>query len=249
MFEYQTLFDARGALYNRANLLFPEARSEEARVILRHLELRVGARWLDVSAGGGYLSVRAAAQGLPRARFDCDGSLPFVRSAGDGRAACVSRAETLPFPEGAAEGAACLAALHHSEDPAGLCRELLRVTAPGHRVAVGDVVAGSAASRFLNGFVHRHTESGHRGRFYPTDALAGFLRTAAGGPVRDERVEVLWTLPSRTDSIVFCRNLFGLEPSATDRAIAEALDGLGARRSPDAFRIPWTMHFASAART
>ena len=82
MFEYQTLFDARGDLYNHANDLYPDARAREAAAILRHLDLAPDARWLDVYAGGGYLSRRAAAEDLPPAAISCDGSLePETRDA------------------------------------------------------------------------------------------------------------------------------------------------------------------------
>lgn len=125
--------------------------------MLRHLDLAPMTRWLDVSAGGGYLSERAVAEGLPPARFACDGSFPFLRASSGVSPACLARAEDLPLPDRRFDAAACLAALHHCEDPATVFEELLRVTALGGRAAVGDVAPGSPAERLLNGFVDRRT--------------------------------------------------------------------------------------------
>ena len=248
MFEYQTLFDARGALYHRANRAFPEARADEARRLLDHLQ--PGSEdWLDVSAGGGYLSERAGAEGLPPARFACDGSLHFLRVSGAAGAACVSRAEELPFGDGSCGGAACLAALHHSEEPAAVACELLRVTRPGGRVALGDVAAGSPAAAFLNGFVDRHTEAGHHGRFYDDEVLGAFLAEAGGARLRAEIAEITWDLPGLAEALLFCRNLFGLVPETGDEELSAALGRLGAAGGRGRFRIPWTMVYASAERT
>jgi SAM-dependent methyltransferase len=202
---------------------------------------------VDVSAGGGYLSERAGISRLPRAQFSCDASLAFLRSGSDGRR-CVAGSETLPFSPGAFDAAACLAALHHAEDPVAICRELLRVVSRGGRAALGDVAEGSPASRYLNGFVDRHTEAGHHGRFYSLRTLGDFFASAGGCGLRAEQAELRWVLPTRADAVDFFRCLFGLLPSATDAEIDRALGELGAAEDGGAFRVPWTMHFVSASR-
>jgi SAM-dependent methyltransferase len=247
LFEYQSLFDERGGQYSRANRRYPEARAAEAAAILSHLALSRASRWADVSAGGGYLSERARGLGLPGARFSCDGSLPFLLSGGRALGACVARAEDLPFRERAVDAVACLAALHHSEDPRHACGELLRVARPGGRAALGDVAAESEAARFLNGFVDRHTEAGHRGRFYSLDRLTDFFVSSGGRDPRAEAVRLRWVLPSRADAVAFFRDLFGLVPKTSDDAIGAAIDELGGGGESDAFQIPWTMQFVSAA--
>lgn len=248
MFEYQTLFDARGDLYSRANRRYPKARAAEAEALLSHLALKPSSRWLDVSAGGGYLSERAVAQGLPPARVSCDESLPFLRSAARPGGLGAASAQDLPFADGCFDAVACLAALHHAEDPEAVFREIVRVTAPGGRAALGDVAEDSEAARFLNGFVDRHTAPGHHGRFYSLASLTAFLRRAGGMSIHAERVRLAWTFDSAADAVLFCRDIFGLEASASDAAIRTALDALGgAESSAGAYRIPWTMHHVSAA--
>jgi ubiquinone/menaquinone biosynthesis C-methylase UbiE len=248
LLEYQTLFDARGGLYNRANRLYPEARAREAAALLRHLALSPRARWLDVFAGGGYLSERARAEGFPPASVACDGSLAFLLSSELRRCACVASGSELPFADGSFDAVACLAALHHAEDPSAVICELLRVVARGGRVALGDAAADSPTSLLLNAFVDRHTASGHFGRFYSLETLAGFYDAAGAGDIRTERAQILWIFPSHRGAVDFCRNLFGLMPETTDREIAQALEALGARPSGDRYEVPWTMHFISGRR-
>ena len=119
----------------------------------------------------------------------------------------------------------------------------------------GDVALANATLKLLHargpvdrGFVDRHTAAGHHGRFYSPEELEAFFVLAGGKDPRVESVEICWTLPSARDAVLFFRSLFGLEPSATDREIETQLDGLGASATPAGFRIPWTMHYASAAR-
>jgi len=221
---------------------------EEARAMLRHLALSPWSRWLDACAGGAYLSERAMAQGLPPARVSCDESLPFLRSSDRLDRACMASAEALYFPDQSFDAAACLAALHHAEDPRSVCRELSRVTRPGGRAALGDVALGSPAARFLNGFVDRHTENGHRGRFYSLEALADFFAAAGGREIEYQRAEIAWRFASAKDAILFCRDLFGLEPATSDAEVREALFELGAEPEGEGFRIPWSMHYVSATR-
>jgi SAM-dependent methyltransferase len=245
MSEYRAIFDARGARYNHANRLFPEARAEEGERLLDHLRLREGTRWLDVGAGGGFLATRAAdRRTVP---VGCDASPVFLSDARAYALRTVADYERLPFPNRAFDAAGCLAALHHAEAPDRVIAEMLRVTATGGRIAVGDVAAGSRAARFLNTFVDAHTDQGHAGRFYGGETLAGFLEEAGAREVRAEAVEVGWRFASSSDAPAFCRELFGLRPDTRDADLRVALIELGLEESNGGWRIPWDMVFASAA--
>lgn len=247
MSEYQTLFDARGARYNGANRRFPEARVQEAERMLAHLQLGEATRWLDVGAGGGFLGDRAALAGPRRVACGCDESAAFLAEATSYRLRLATAYERLPFADGAFEAAACLAALHHVEAPERVLAEMLRVTAPGGRIAVGDVTAGSRTARFLNEFVDAHTDTGHAGRFFEAEALAGLLRAAGGRDVRGAAEEIQWSFASRGDAHLFCRELFGLSADADDIDLGGALGYLGLAETGGRWVLPWAMVFVSAA--
>ncbi len=247
MSEYSAIFDARGGHYNLANHRFPEARTEEARAILDHLEFAAADRpWLDVAAGGGYLADRARAEGIGRRAVACDSSLAFLLGSNPYRARSVSQYESLPFADGTFAAAGCLAALHHSEDPQRLIAELLRVTVPGGRAAVGDVAAGSRPAAFLNGFVDRHTDMGHHGRFHTADFLQEAFLRAGGKRPRLECRDLAWRFPSRTGAVEFCHELFGLRPDSSAAEIESALEDLGLEESGAGASLPWRMVFVSA---
>ena len=110
------------------------------------------------------------------------------------------------------------------------------------------MAAGSKASEFLNGFVHRHTEAGHQGRFPDPDSVALLFRTSGGRALRVERVSIAWTFAGKAEAMTFCRDLFGLRPVTADAALADALGVLGACERTGEFRMPWTMLYVSAER-
>jgi len=244
--EYRTIFDARGGRYNHANRLFPDARAEEGDRLLAHLSLPDRVRWLDVGAGGGFLVERAAAAGRRGEPVACDASALFLSEARGYALRTAGDYECLPFPDGAFGAAGCLAVIHHAEDPERVVSEMLRVTAPGGRAAVGDVAAGSRAERFLNGFVDAHTEEGHAGRFRGAPEAGELFARGGGRDVRTEAVRVFWRFGSSSDARFFFRELFGLRGDTEDADLDAAIDWLGLFESADGCRLPWDMVFASA---
>ena len=245
--EYRTLFDARGASYNAANRLYPEARAEEARCMLARVPLCGGALWLDLGAGGGFLAARAEQASPGAAAIGCDESAVFLDGAGGYAMRAVAAFERLPFAAGSFDVAASLAALHHAEEPRAVLAEMLRVVRPGGRVAVGDVAAGSAAAEFLNEFVDAHTGSGHRGRFYRPDDWVGLFAGAGGRGAEASAELVHWRFASAGDAARFCRELFGLDPDTREESLGAALDHLGGFARDGAWLLPWEMVFATAA--
>jgi len=249
MSEYTAIFDARGGHYNLANRRFPGARAQEARALLDHLALRDRpGPWLDLAAGGGYLAERARAEGIGATAFACDASLPFLAGIRQGALRTVAQYESLPFADGSFTATGCLAALHHAENVHRIVAEMLRVTAPEGRAAVGDVAPGSAPAEFLNRFVDRHTETGHHGRFGSAKSLLDAFVDAGGKRPRAQETEIAWIFPSEAAALEFSRELFGLRPDTSDPAIAAELRALGLTESDGQTLLPWRMVFVSAAR-
>jgi SAM-dependent methyltransferase len=153
--------------------------SEERRMARALLELAPGDRVLDVACGpGNFTRDFAAAVGDLGLVVGLDASRTMLaqalREGVPGNAAYVrGDAGALPFRDGSFDAVACLAALYLIEQPLRAVDEIVRVLAPGGRVALlascarGPVPAGlvDAATRPLTGV-----------RIFGRDDLTGALR-------------------------------------------------------------------------
>ncbi len=103
---------------------------------------------------------RCASAGLANASFD------------------VGDVSALPYDDGSFSRVVCRYALHHMADPATVVQEMARVSGPGGRVVVADMVVGDdedAAARF--NAVERARDPSHA-RSMPLDELLELMRGA-----------------------------------------------------------------------
>jgi SAM-dependent methyltransferase len=141
-----------------------------------------------------------------------------------------------------------LSALHHTTDNErkAFYAECWRILQPGGQLIIGDVERGSRQDKWLNIFVNKYNSSGHNGRFWSTDDLAGFQE--AGFTVTIERKNYTWNWKTYKDMLDFCKNLFGLD-LATD---SEILDGLLKFLKPTIinaeYRIDWSLLYWKATK-
>jgi len=96
--------------------------------------------------------------------------------------------------------------------------------------------------------VHRHTETGHRGRFHSPGYFLEAFAAAGGVRPRAETLDLTWSFPSAASAVEFSRELFGLRPRTADDAIMAELRRLGLEEGAGGARLPWRMVFVSAAR-
>ena len=105
---------------------------------------------LDVGAGAGELSRRAAARpGLKV--LAVEPSRTFTRTPWSGVTTLRAWAEALPLARGSVDVALCLSSLRHVRDRAAALRELRRVVRPGGAAWIVELDREAGASR-----VHRH---------------------------------------------------------------------------------------------
>jgi SAM-dependent methyltransferase len=166
----------------------PDTRGEQ-RLALGMLDLAGGERVLDVGCGPGNLTRMLAAHVGDGLVVGLDASATMLaRAVRDTDAACVAyvRADAcaLPFPDASFDAVSCFAALYLIERPWRALAELVRVLAPGGRVALlascgrGPVPAAvtSPLTRALSGV-----------RVFGRDELTGALRARGLGHV-EQRV-------------------------------------------------------------
>jgi SAM-dependent methyltransferase len=142
--------EAAGAAIAKLEALGRSAAEVSARRnYLEVLDVRAGHAVIDVGAGTGLTAVemakRAGGSGRVVALDVSERLGSFARDAA-ARAGvagilehCTSRAEVLPFQEGSFDRSFCRWLLLHVESPAGVVREMRRVTRPGGRVMCVEV--------------------------------------------------------------------------------------------------------------
>lgn len=149
-------------------------------------------------------------------------------------------AERIPRPDGSADALISLAGLHHVADLCPVFEEFRRLLAPSRMLVVADVAAGSAPARFLNGYVHRHSPTGHEGRFLD-ETIGRLLREAGFRVMADEIVATPWHFADAMDAGHYCASLFGLE-NVEAGGVAAALDDIvGVKLGGTGFSVDWTL--------
>ena len=219
--SYEDIFTARGDAYHEAMTRWPEARAEELALLLDALRPRPGETLVDAPAGGGYLAARLPAS----VRYVAvEAARPFFdRCPEDARCTRVlSPLAKLALPDGSADLVTCLTGLHHEPDVGSVLAELARVLRPGGRLGIADVELGSPPDRFLNGFVHEHSRTGHRGAFLDA-SFADALRAAGFEDVQLVPAPLRWRFPAAAAMVAFVRLLFGVD-LATDAEIRAAIE-------------------------
>jgi SAM-dependent methyltransferase len=222
--NYQDIFTARGAAYHEAMTRWPDAREEELWLLLDLLKPQAGETLVDAPAGGGYLAARLPA-GVRYVAVEA--ARPFFDRCPEGglctRVLCPL--SKIDLPDRSADLVTCLTGLHHEPDVGGVLAELVRVLRPGGRLGVADVMLGSAPDRFLNGFVHEHSQTGHRGAFLD-ESFAEALRAAGLGEVTLAMTPLRWRFSDPASMIAFVSLLFGVDrasPAEVREAIAQML--------------------------
>lgn len=236
--SYEDLFHFRGAPYDRAMSLFPDARREEFLNTIQRADLNAGQSVGDVPAGGGYL-----ASYLP----DAVRWLGHEPCASFGLGGADQELLPLPWTDSSVDAAISIAGVHHLADKRPLFAELARTLRDGGRLVLADVHEASAVSRFLDGWVDHHNSTGHEG-VYLGDHTLDDLRGTGWQILSAERVPFHWRFADTTDMGKFCNLMFDLrncQPCDTASAI-EA--NLGVDRLVGGVGMRWELFMIVATR-
>lgn len=255
--RHEDAFDRRAARYDAARIRqyneaidrHPTARDTERRILVNLLDLQPGNDVCDVAAGGGYLADGIYARLHGECRILClENSAHFSESLPVRYERVLCSLSDIKIETSSVDRVACLAGLHHQEDKQRFFDEAFRILRVDGRIAVGDVLRGSAPARFLNEAVHRWSDLGHDGIFFEAGEPTRLMRHAGFVDVVERVHEYTWDFPNVGDLVWFCKTLFRMTK-------AELEDVEGALRryieldlEPGVARMHWSLVYASGRK-
>lgn len=245
--EYAEIFDRRGRDYHQAMLQYPQAREEEFHNILYYSALEDGQVVCDYPSGGGYLEkyitqhVRLILLETSEVFLSCTPSHSQARRmlVRDGR---------IPLPDARADRVISLAGLHHVMDKRALFSEVRRCLRPMGRFVLADAYEGSGVARFLNEFVHEHSEEGHEGVFLTQEGTSADLESCGYTVTLVRKVSYPWRFASIADMTEYCRLMFGITRASPADVEAALRRFLGFRKAGDEYHMMWELLFIVAEK-
>jgi len=242
---YVEIFNKRGHLYNNANQRFPSARAIERNILLDLLDLGPDLTVCDAPAGGGYVAQGIDERTRGRCRVVCvEPSENFARAIDPKFQSLIAPLDKIPLDSLSMDRVASLAGLHDLKEKTGFLKEAFRILKTGGRFAVGDVMDGTASSRFLNDSVNRYTETGHHGVFLRRGELTSLMDGLGFVDVREQYREFFWTLPDLPTLVDYCRTLFGMVKATPPQVEAGLKRHFAVEVGSTQARLPWSLVYA-----
>jgi SAM-dependent methyltransferase len=244
--DYGVIFDGRGASYDRAMRIVPDARNLEFEHLLKLAELKRGEVVCDFPAGGGYIADRIARDvdltlmETSTVFFDLCNKRPNAN-------ARLVTEDNLGFVDHF-DKILSLAGSHHMADRAAFFASCHHALKARGKLCLADVAANSRVAVFLNEFVDLHCTGGHEGIFIDDQALdeikaAGFSIEIA------QRKSYPWIFSSVDEMARYCGLLFGID----DLAVSEIRNGLehylGYRETESGVLLNWGLYFIRAVKS
>ncbi len=139
-----------------------------------------------------------------------------------------------------------IAGIHHLTDQEqfeflAATRKTLRI---GGRLLMVEVTTDSPSSRFLDGFVGRHTPTGHVGNYLKNDFVQ-LVKLAGYQKIQRETVIHEWVFRDKEHIYTWMTKFFGISVPQKD-LIAQVNSILGINKRNECLTVNWPLDFVSA---
>ncbi|WP_420317405.1 class I SAM-dependent methyltransferase [Ekhidna sp.] len=240
MSSYEEIFNERGKSYHMAMEKYPNARDQEFKATVDHLDIKNGMTLLDIPAGGGYLS--RFLTNINYLAYDFSGE--FEDGHHDIRKCKESK---IDLKTNSVDWVVSLAALHHITERSSFYLEMNRVLKNKGQMIIADVNEGTAIADFLNGFVDEWNSMGHRGKFICDNDQDEIINS--GFQVEKKKEEYLWTFEDLDSAKDFFRLLFRLDLQPPDDLLEKAVIDLGVVEKEGLLGIKWGLSYLLCSKS
>jgi SAM-dependent methyltransferase len=139
-----------------------------------------------------------------------------------------------------------IAGIHHltDQEQSEFIAATRRTLKPGGRLLMVEVTTDSPTSRFLDGFVGRHTSTGHVGNYLRSD-FAQIVKTAGYSNIQRETVIHEWMFRNKEHLYTWMIKFFGITVPKKD--LVAKVDGiLGINQRKTHLTVNWPLDFVTA---
>jgi SAM-dependent methyltransferase len=244
--DYGVIFDGRGASYDRAMRMVPDARNQEFDRLLKLAQLKRGEVVCDFPAGGGYIADRIARDVDLTLMETSPVFFDLCNERPNANARLVTE-DDLGFVDHF-DKILSLAGSHHMADRTAFFATCHHALKDQGMLCLADVAANSRVALFLNEFVDLHSPNGHEGLFIDQQTLDEI--DAAGFSIEFARSQSYpWIFPSVDVMARYCGLLFGIN-HLDDSEVRNGLeDYLGYRETESGVLLNWELYFIRAVKS
>lgn len=236
--QYQRLFKQRGLSYASAMRQYPEARDQEFRELLAHIDAQEAIKVADIPSGEGYLS-----RFLPNSFIDqLEPCKEFGANIAHGQQVDLERVQLKAEHYNLVVS---MAAMHHVDNKQGFFQAAYDALKPGGYFCVGDVVAGSDIAHFLDHFTGKYNGTGHQGDYLDAPLIEKLSDIAGFKTIDLSLRKCPWQFATTEDMTDFCCRLFGLRNVQPDTVLTALANYVGIVSTTSGVSLEWELLYTT----
>lgn len=237
--EYLAIFEQRAKQYDKAMQDYPDARDNEFLRLFEHIDSSKYSNVLDVPSGGGYLARYLPHDVHVHCLDPCSQFNPQTPHLTDN-----IDLDKLNIPENHYDLIVSLAAMHHIHDKQTFIGNCIKALTSNGVLCIGDVMAGSGITEFLDSFAGKYNGTGHSGKYLRPELLHDIAQQLGLELIDCSEKDCPWVFSSEQAMLNFCQSLFGLcvEQQQLKAALAKYI---GYREIGNSFQLQWKLLYCT----
>jgi len=244
--SYENIFTKRANAYQAAMKEYPEAREEEFKTLIEYSKLKRYFKVADIPSGSCYL--KRYIEKLISEVYFIEPTQAFLNNCSKSENTIQCQLDKIPIEENFFDRVFSLAGSHHIDKKINLYKEIYRILKKNGQFIYADVLHASKEDSFLNHFVNQHNSLGHNGIFIEEKKTLNELRIS-GFKINSYKYEKYhWNFSSKSNMVIFIKNLFGLDKASIDTILNGLENILGYKKDNKGYHLSWGLYFIVATK-